>query len=197
MEKFVVFEGIDGCGKSTALEALYDFLWNETTDSIRVGTEPTSYESGELIRKALGGSIEGISSDILLGMFLADRAIHQKEISIANVRRSWYLCDRYIYTSIANMKARNYRNESWFYEALKEIIKPNISFLAFVEPEIAISRIKAREEEKDRYLDESLLYRVTNEFLLLALQEDLKVIDSSTSSDITFEYIKKELDKYV
>lgn len=34
MEKFVVFEGIDGCGKSTALEALYDFLWNETTDSI-------------------------------------------------------------------------------------------------------------------------------------------------------------------
>ena len=95
------------------------------------------------------------------------------------------------------MKARNYRNESWFYEASKEIIKPDISFLAFVEPEIAISRIKAREEEKDRYLDESLLHRVTNEFLLLALQEDLKVIDSSTSSDITFEYIKKELDKYV
>ena len=107
------------------------------------------------------------------------------------------ICDRYIYTSIANMKARNYRNENWFYEVAKEIIKPDISFLAFVEPSIAISRIKQREEEKDRYLDESLLHRVTNEFLLLALQEDLKVIDSSTSSDITFEYIQKELDKYV
>ena len=129
---------------------------------------------------------------------LSDRVQHNHEVIIPALKEGKIvICDRYIYTSIANMLARNYKNETWFYEVAKEIIKPDISFLAFVEPEIAISRIKAREEEKDRYLDESLLHRVTNEFLLLALQEDLKVIDSSTSSDITFEYIKKELDKYV
>ena len=100
MEKFVVFEGIDGCGKSTALMALDDYIWKKTLDSIRLGTEPTGFASGELVRKALGGKLEGISSEILLGMFLADRAIHQKEISIANVRRSWYLCDRYIYSNM-------------------------------------------------------------------------------------------------
>ena len=82
MEKFVVFEGIDGCGKSTALEALDDYIWKKTLDSIRLGTEPTGFASGELVRKALGGNLEGISSETLLGMFLADRAIHQNEISI-------------------------------------------------------------------------------------------------------------------
>ena len=100
MEKFVVFEGIDGCGKSTALEALYDYIWKKTSDSIRLGTEPTGFASGELVRKALGGNLEGISSETLLGMFLADRAIHQNEISIATARKDWYLCDRYIYSNI-------------------------------------------------------------------------------------------------
>ena len=86
---------------------------------------------------------------------LSDRVQHNHEVIIPALKEGKIIiCDRYIYTSIANMKTRNYKNENWFYEVAKEIIKPDISFLAFVEPEIAISRIQAREEEKDRYLDE-------------------------------------------
>ena len=85
---------------------------------------------------------------------LSDRVQHNHEVIIPALKEGKIvICDRYIYTSIANMKARNYRNETWFYQAAKEIIKPDISFLAFVEPEIAISRIKAREEEKDREIE--------------------------------------------
>lgn len=199
--KLIVFEGTDGAGKTTLINLTYKYLKDKYPNKeVILLKQPTEEaRNSRLFQKMMfDENHENINYRAVQLLTLSDRIQHNHEVIIPALKEGKIIiCDRYIYTSIANMKARNYRNENWFYLASKEIIKPNISFLAFVEPEIAISRIKAREEEKDRYLDESLLHRVTNEFLLLALQEDLKVIDSSTSSDITFEYIKKELDKYV
>lgn len=199
--KLIVFEGTDGAGKTTLINLTYKYLKDKypNKEGILLKQPTDEARNSRLFQKMMfDENHENINYRAVQLLTLSDRIQHNHEVIIPALKEGKIIiCDRYIYTSIANMKARNYRNESWFYEVAKEIIKPDISFLAFVEPEIAISRIKAREEEKDRYLDESLLHRVTNEFLLLALQEDLKVIDSSTSSDITFEYIKKELDKYV
>ena len=199
--KLIVFEGTDGAGKTTLINLTYKYLKDKYPEKeIILLKQPTDEaRNSRLFQKMMfDENHENINYRAVQLLTLSDRVQHNHEVIIPTLKEGKIIiCDRYIYTSIANMKARNYRNENWFYQAAKEIIKPDISFLAFVEPEIAISRIKAREEEKDRYLDESLLHRVTNEFLLLALQEDLKVIDSSTNSDITFEYIKKELDKYV
>lgn len=199
--KLIVFEGTDGAGKTTLINLTYKYLKDKYPNKeVILLKQPTDEARNSRIfqKMMFDENHENINYRAVQLLTLSDRVQHNHEVIVPALKEGKIIiCDRYIYTSIANMKARNYRNESWFYEVAKEIIKPDISFLAFVEPEIAISRIKAREEEKDRYLDESLLHRVTNEFLLLALQEDLKVIDSSTSSDITFEYIKKELDKYV
>ena len=199
--KLIVFEGTDGAGKTTLINLTYKYLKDKYPNKeVILLKQPTEEaRNSRLFQKMMfDENHENINYRAVQLLTLSDRIQHNHEVIIPALKEGKIIiCDRYIYTSIANMKARNYRNENWFYLASKEIIKPDISFLAFVEPEIAISRIKAREEEKDRYLDETLLKRVTNEFLLLALQEGLKVIDSSTSSDITFEYIKKELDKYV
>ena len=199
--KLIVFEGTDGAGKTTLINLTYKYLKDKCPNKeVVLLKQPTDEtRNSRLFQKMMfDENHENINYRAVQLLTLSDRIQHNHEVIIPALKEGKIIiCDRYIYTSIANMKARNYRNENWFYLAAKEIIKPDVSFLAFVEPKIAISRIKAREEEKDRYLDESLLHRVTNEFLLLALQEDLKVIDSSTSSDITFEYIKKELDKYV
>ena len=199
--KLIVFEGTDGAGKTTLINLTYKYLKDKCPNKeVVLLKQPTDEtRNSRLFQKMMfDENHENINYRAVQLLTLSDRIQHNHEVIIPALKEGKIIiCDRYIYTSIANMKARNYRNENWFYLASKEIIKPDISFLAFVEPSIAISRIKQREEEKDRYLDESLLHRVTNEFLLLALQEDLKVIDSSTSSDITFEYIKKELDKYV
>lgn len=199
--KLIVFEGTDGAGKTTLINLTYKYLKEKYPEKeIILLKQPTNEaRNSRLFQKMMfDENHENINYRAVQLLTLSDRVQHNHEVIVPALKEGKIIiCDRYIYTSIANMKARNYKNEYWFYEASKEIIKPDISFLAFVEPSIAISRIKQREEEKDRYLDESLLYRVTNEFLLLALQENLKVIDSSTSSDITFEQIKKELDKYV
>mgnify|MGYP003304145163 CR=1 FL=1 len=189
--KLIVFEGTDGAGKTTLINLTYKYFKDKDPNKeVILLKQPTdAARNSRLFQKMMfDENHDDINYRAVQLLTLSDRIQHNHEAIIPALKEGKIIiCDRYIYTSIANMKARNYRNENWFYEVAKEIIKP----------EIAISRIKAREEEKDRYLDESLLHRVTNEFLLLALQEDLKVIDSSTSSDITFEYIKKELDKYV
>ena len=199
--KLIVFEGTDGAGKTTLINLTYKYLKDKYPNKeVILLKQPTDEaRNSRLFQKMMfEENHDDINYRAVQLLTLSDRIQHNHEVIIPALKKGKIIiCDRYIYTSTANMLARNYRNETWFYQAAKEIIKPDISFLAFVEPKIAISRIKQREEEKDRYLDESLLHRVTNEFLLLALQEGLKVMDSSTSSDITFEYIKKELDKYV
>ena len=192
MEKFVVFEGIDGCGKSTALEALYDFLWNETTDSIRVGTEPTSYESGELIRKALGGSIEGISSEILLGMFLADRAIHQKEISIANVRRSWYLCDRYIYSNMA-YNAKDDEDMKRIEKLNSKFIQPDVVFYIDTPVETCLDRIARRNGKKEIFENKEKLTEAKRRYDMIADSGKMIRIDGTLSERNVLEEILKVL----
>lgn len=192
MEKFVVFEGIDGCGKSTALEALYDFLWNETTDSIRVGTEPTSYESGELIRKALGGSLEGISSEILLGMFLADRAIHQKEISIANVRRSWYLCDRYIYSNMV-YNAKDDEDMKRIEKLNSKFIQPDVVFYIDTPVETCLDRIARRNGKKEIFENKEKLTEVKRRYDMIADSGKMIRIDGTFSERVVLEEILKVL----
>ena len=192
MEKFVVFEGIDGCGKSTALEALYDFLWNETTDSIRVGTEPTSYESGELIRKALGGSIEGISSEILLGMFLADRAIHQKEISIANVRRSWYVCDRYIYSNMV-YNAKDDEDMKRIEKLNSKFIQPDVVFYVDTPVEVCLDRIARRNGKKEIFENKEKLTEVKRRYDMIADSGKMVRIDGTQSEKNVLEEILKVL----
>ena len=192
MEKFVVFEGIDGCGKSTALEALYDFLWNETTDSIRVGTEPTSYESGELIRKALGGSIEGISSEILLGMFLADRAIHQKEISIATARKDWYLCDRYIDSNMA-YNAKDDDDMERIEKLNSNFIKPDIVFYVDTPVEICLDRIAKRTGKKEIFENKEKLTEVKRRYDMIADSGKMIRIDGTLSERNVLEEILKVL----
>ena len=192
MEKFVVFEGIDGCGKSTALEALYDFLWNETTDSIRVGTEPTSYESGELIRKALGGSIEEISSEILLGMFLADRAIHQKEISIANVRRSWYLCDRYIYSNMA-YNAKDDEDMKRIEKLNSKFIQPDVVFYIDTPVETCLHRIARRNGKKEIFENKEKLTEAKRRYDMIADSGKMVRIDGTLSERNVLEEILKVL----
>lgn len=192
MEKFVVFEGIDGCGKSTALEALYDFLWNETTDSIRVGTEPTSYESGELIRKALGGSIEEISSEILLGMFLADRAIHQKEISIANVRRSWYLCDRYIYSNMV-YNAKDDEDMKRIEKLNSKFIQPDVVFYIDTPVETCLDRIARRNGKKEIFENKEKLTEAKRRYDMIADSGKMIRIDGTFSERVVLEEILKVL----
>jgi dTMP kinase len=91
---FISFEGIDGCGKSTQLGLLAEWLHGKGI-GVCATHEPGDTPLGRQIREILlHGDAPAAKAELFL--FLADRAEHvAKRIDPALARGEWVLCDRY------------------------------------------------------------------------------------------------------
>ena len=100
---FIVFEGVDACGKSTQIKNLQKYIDEEyyyLFNRVSIGCEPTDKESGKFIRRVLSKEINIENIDVISGMFLSDRALHQEEIlESIDLLNDVYICDRYIYSN--------------------------------------------------------------------------------------------------
>ncbi|MFA9379973.1 MAG: dTMP kinase [Acetanaerobacterium sp.] len=101
--RLIVFEGLDGSGKSTQL-ALLEKELKLRGRRIYVTREPTDAAVGGLIREALAGQAQRSGAE-LAALFLADRIRHNT--NPVNGIRGYLesgvdvLCDRYYYSSFA------------------------------------------------------------------------------------------------
>ena len=167
--KLIVFEGTDGAGKTTLLRLTEKYLESKLgIGQVLVVKQPTDLSrKTKLFQKMMySGNHEDIDYRAVQLLTMSDRVQHGFEVIEPALRSGkTVLCDRYIYTSLANMLARGYRKEKWFYEAAKHILKPDYVFLAYVPWEQAIARIRSRPAEKDRYLDEAPLRTGSEEVL--------------------------------
>lgn len=100
--RFVVLEGIDGCGKSTQLQALAAWLpasgLLESGVEVRLTREPGGTALGQALRELLlhppGGAAPETTAELLL--YAADRAQHvQQLIEPALAAGHWVLSDRF------------------------------------------------------------------------------------------------------
>ncbi len=92
---YVIFEGIDTCGKTTQLKLLKE----KFKDAIFT-KEPGGTKIGEKIRDMLlNGEISSKKSELFL--FLADRAEHYEEIVKPNRDKKWVFSDRGFISGIA------------------------------------------------------------------------------------------------
>lgn len=196
----IVFEGTDGAGKTTMISKTKEYLCARFgADRVLLEKQPTDLSrKTRLFQKMMYCSKhEEINYRAVQLLTLSDRVQHNHEVIVPALKEGKIIiCDRYLYTSIANMLARGYRNETWFFDACKEIIKPDIAFLAYVEPELAIRRIRSRPEECNRHLNEKLLHNVANEFIRMKDSVDFHIVDTSKNADVAFMEVKRELDKY-
>ena len=94
--KFITFEGLDGCGKSTQLEKLAEVL---RADGIEVLTtrEPGGTEIGERIRAVLLDSrTAGLDPWAEMALMFASRAQQIAQVIVPALESGrWVLCDRY------------------------------------------------------------------------------------------------------
>jgi dTMP kinase len=112
--KLIVFEGGEGCGKTTQLQALQTFLersprWQELRHSgqisgLVVTREPGGTELGHSLRQILlhqqDGNPFGDKTELLL--YAADRAQHVDQvIRPALAENRWILCDRFVDSTLA------------------------------------------------------------------------------------------------
>ena len=195
--KLIVFEGTDGAGKTTMIERTVAYLSEKYgADKILLQKQPTDLSrKTKLFQKMMYcANHDEINYRAVQLLTLSDRIQHNSEVIIPALKEGKIVvCDRYLYTSVANMLARGYRNEKWFFNAAKEIVRPDVTFLAYVPPELAIQRIKARPDECNRHLNEQLLHNVSKEFLCLCKSEKFVRLDTAQSPDIAFKTVQMTL----
>ena len=100
--KFITFEGLDGCGKSTQLARLAEKL-NQRGLSVVVTREPGGTDTGEKIRRLLLDTrTSGLSPMAELALMFASRAQHIQEVILPGLDAGQIvLCDRFTDSSEA------------------------------------------------------------------------------------------------
>jgi dTMP kinase len=106
--KFITFEGSEGCGKSTQIQLLADWL-KQHGQSVICLREPGGTPLGEVIRHLLkhDPAGHGMSAESELLLFTSSRAeLVRKVIRPALIAKQWVICDRFhdstsIYQGIA------------------------------------------------------------------------------------------------
>ncbi len=183
--KFIVFEGIDGSGKSTQIRLLAERL-NACGREVYVTAEPTSSVSGGLLRDALSG-VSKRSACELAALFLLDRINHNvtEAGGIEKMLDAGYdvICDRYYYSSIA------YQGSETDFEWVKtlniscpEIRRPDICIFLDLDPDTSLARIqKGRAvteiyEKKDKLAEVRASYKRV--FESLGEKENVKIINA-------------------
>jgi dTMP kinase len=180
--RFISFEGIEGCGKTTQIGLLSEYLKKHSIPHT-ITREPGGTAVGEGIRKILLNS-ETIhlttASELLL--FYASRSQNiQEKIKPALDRGEMVICDRYYHASMAYQGyGRGIPLE--FIQRLTELVcypfRPDLTFLLDIEPEVGLARARARNhgrpENEGRFESEDLDFynRVRDGYLELASQDE-------------------------
>lgn len=111
---FIVFEGIDGSGKTMQTEKLYFNINRQLNQEVHYTKEPTIGPIGVFIKEHfLSGKTE-ISEEALMYLFTADRIEHLytgNNSLTKMLEKSHVICDRYMLSSLA-YNSFAYQNEA-------------------------------------------------------------------------------------
>lgn len=141
--RLVVFEGVDGGGKSTQLRLLAEALRARGVDPL-VTKEPTDGSWGQRIR-AMARSGERVAPEEELRWFLEDRNEHvATEIAPALAAGRVVLCDRYTLSTVAYQGARGLDPAALLAAAEAEFPLPDLALLFEVDPAAGLARVASR-----------------------------------------------------
>ena len=144
MNRFITFEGIDGCGKTTQIDLLSQYLDSIGENNIIV-REPGGTDVSEKIREILLDEKNKISDSTETLLFLSSRSQLMDEIISNNIKNGQFtLCDRHTDSTLAYQGYGRGLNIT-ILEALNNFstsnIKPDITFVLDINLSESIKRI--------------------------------------------------------
>lgn len=203
---FISFEGIEGSGKSTALERLCEALRAEGVDVART-REPGGSALGASLRALLLDARATISPGAELFLYLADRAQHVAErIRPALASNRVVLTDRYADSTIVYQGYGRGLDPERLYALNRDAVGglwPDMTLLFDLAPETGLARARARNAEEGlsvsegRFEAEDLAFhrRVREGYLAWAARfpERFRIIDASGTPDEVFAWARDAL----
>ena len=205
---FIVFEGVEGCGKSFQSKKLFHSLKKKKIPTI-LTREPGGTKSAELIRNLILKDYFNKSqkekfdkyTDTLL--YLAARNEHLKnKILPALKEKKVVICDRFVDSTLAYQvygKKVNINFIKNIHKLILRKVKPNITFILRVSSDSSKQRLKKR-KTKNRYdkFSKSFYNKVQKSFLKLARnKKNYYILDSSKNDNLLEKLIFKITLKYL
>ena len=183
---YIVFEGIDGAGKSTQIQMLKEWL---EANGFRVETlvEPTDSEVGKLIRKILqryDATTERVQKTLGL-LFAADRMLIMDKL---NDESKIIISDRSFISSLA------YQEPADWIEVLNRYAKkPDLLILLDLDVKTSVARTSG----EDTFENEEFLTNVKANYLDLVENYEHQIIDANNGVNKVSSDIKKAVAPYV
>jgi len=205
--KFLSFEGIDGCGKSTQLRLLASDLRMRGFDVITT-REPGGTPFGNRLREVLLDVEEQVDPLAELLVFAADRAQHvRKQIRPAIETGRIVLSDRYADATAAYQgEGRGFakRTVNMAIQLATSGLKPDLTLLFDLPVEIALSRTKQRHDDgykADRLDIEDMGFyeRVRQAYLNIATAEPerIRIIDANQAVEDIHAQMTKIVNEFL
>ncbi len=196
-KKLIVFEGIEGSGKTTHINYISKYLKKKRIQHIRI-REPGGSKSSEKIRKLLLSNRSDFNNKTDLLLYLAARSENIEKIILKNYKKKLILIDRFIDSTIAyqhfgmkiDKKIINSLNQF-----LLDKVKPNFTFLNIVSKKNLIKRLRKR-TNKNRYDRFKLKFynNVQRGFLKIAKnKKNYMIVNSNLSIESNKKIILKKI----
>ena len=194
---FIVFEGVEGCGKSYQSKKLYNKLKKIKLDTI-LTREPGGTKSSELIRNLIlkdyfaKDSKEKFDKYTDTLLYLAARNEHIKnKIKPALIKKKVVICDRFVDSTIAYQvygKKVDIKFINNIHKKILQGVTPNIVFVLKVSMKTSRERLKKR-KEKNRYdnFKQSFYNKAQKSFIKLAQRKRNYFILNSSLNDKSLE----------
>lgn len=208
--KFITFEGLDGCGKSTQLNKLADVLREHGIEVVTT-REPGGTPIGERVRAVLLDSrTQGLNPMTELALMFASRAQQIAEVILPNVEAGrWVLCDRYTDSSEAYQGGGRQLGSETILDLHRVVcrgLQPDMTVLMDSEVAASVARArrrnaqaKGRAEEgpdENRFEQESRAFfaRVHEAYDRIAAREPERVfkVDARRKMDVVHREIVEE-----
>ncbi|MBE7023566.1 MAG: dTMP kinase [Clostridia bacterium] len=161
--KFIVFEGIDGSGKSTQMKLLAERLEKKGIKT-RLTLEPTYGLVGETLHNILSGKIKA-DPKVTAALFVADRLDHITNENDGVLKSleagETVICDRYYFSSYAYQSTEV--PSEWVVEANKlcaDSLRPDVTIFVDISPQVAMERILTNRDTVEIYETEEKLTKV-------------------------------------
>jgi len=199
MKKFIVFDGSDGCGKSTQAKLLAAYL-KRKGKKVLLTREPSDYKYGKKIM-ILGRKKDAnrISRQQWLRLYTLDRKEHiKKDILPALKKGKIVISDRYYHSTCAYQLSKG----KWKSYA-KQFLTPSITFIFDLPVNVALKRIEKDLGDKGGHRNGKFVFEkklflegVRKKYLAMPRyfkEDNIKIINSNRPIKETFKEVKKHL----